>query len=888
MITPFRFQSRWARLLLSANLLPVFALTLLAAMWFAMSYHIDVEREAAASKALAESQSQARTLSDHVGQVLRQAGHATTLFKLRHEETGGAFPLAEFARAKGLLDSVLPVRLAIPIAQYDAAGRRTDALNAASLPEHIGREPWFHALAAGDAELVSGARDGRASSDWHIRVARGLADERGRFAGAIVMAIDPNLFIDDYDRLDIDLRSALVLVSRDTGLSAGRAADRLFTSDTLAFSPLAPGARQTFEVAPSTRLDAIDRIYAARDMAQYRLLAVVGIPRDVAMASFERQRIVYIAILLVASGMIVAVSAVLMRQRRRLSASVLAARDAQAMLRGAVHGSLDAFVLLKTVRGAGGAVEDFVIADINNRGADFMELPRQQLIGQKAFALVPRLRATGLLVHCIEVADSGQPWSGENEVHMSSGATLWAWHQVVPIAGGIALTTRDITERKRDEIEIRSSSNFLQSLINNLPVLICVKSARPDNFGQVMIWNQAAASMTGYRAEQVIGRRDAEAFPPGFGLVDPEEDRAMVDTPMVVDLPARQVLRADGKKRYLHAVTVPLFDAAGTIEHILCIAEDVTGRHQQEQKLRNAMAALREAGARLRTIADALPAMIAYVDAGEVLRFHNRAYQAELAGKGRTELLGLTLHEVLGEQRYRFVSPYLQRALQGEKTVFEEHDSGTGDEHAFESAQQVTYIPQWNDSGTAVIGCHIMRHDITMQQNEKKRLIMLARVDALTGLTNRAGFMLKLDNAMRHSTDAGMMMALMYMDIDHFKPVNDTHGHATGDALLQAFSARLVRAMRASDTVARLGGDEFTIIMENLTRRTDAMAAAAKIVQAMQAPFDLDGVTVSVSASIGVAFYNGGLLEPEELMRQADVMLYEAKQSGRNAFRAEA
>ena len=856
-------------------------------MWFAMAFHIGVEREAAAAQALAESQSQARTLSDHVAQVLRQAGHATHLFKLKHEETGGAFRLEDFARPRGLLDSVLPVGLAIPMAQYDAAGRRTDALHT-PLPANIGGEAWFLALASGDTVLFSGARDRPGHSDWHIRVARGLADKSGRFAGAIVMAIDPKLFVDDYDRLDIDPRSALVLVSRDTGLSAGRAADTLFASDTLAFSAQSPRGRRTFEVTPSAPLDAIDRIYAASDMANYALLAVVGIPRDIAMAGFKRQRIVYLAIVLAASCLVVAVATVLMRQGRRLRASVQEAREAQAMLRGAVHGSLDAFMLLKPVRGAGGAIEDFAIADINNRGAELMELPREQLIGQNAFGFIPRFRATGLLQCYIDVVETGMPYSGEHEVHMSSGATLWAWHQVVPIAGGIAVTTRDITERKRDEIEIRSSRNFLQSLINNLPVLVYVKSARPDNFGQMMIWNQAAASMTGYRAEQVIGRRDTEAFPPGFGLSSPEEDRAMAATPMVVDTPARPVLRADGMRRYLRAVSVPLFDAGGTIEYILCIAEDVTDRHRQEQELQGAMAALRESGARLRTIADALPAMIAYVDAGEVLRFHNRAYQAELAGKDRSELVGLTLREVLGETRYRFVAPYLQRALHGEKAVFEEHDEGAGDEHAFESAQQVTYIPQWNDSGTAVIGCHIMRHDITMQQHEKKRLIMLARVDALTGLTNRAGFMLKLDNAMRHSSGAGMLMALMYMDIDHFKPVNDTHGHATGDALLRAFSARLVQALRASDTVARLGGDEFTIIMENLTRRADAEAAAAKIVEAMQAPFELDGVTVSVSASIGLAFYNGGLLQPEELMRQADVMLYEAKQAGRNTFRAAA
>lgn len=152
-------------------------------MWFAMSYHIGVEREAAASQALGESQSQARTLSDHVGQVLRKAGHATHLFKLRHEESGGAFRLEEFACPSGLLDSVLPVRLAIPMAQYDAAGRRTDTLNA-PLPKNIGGEAWFLALAGGDAVLVSGAR-GTYKPDPARRRCGGRRQDRRGDAGAV-------------------------------------------------------------------------------------------------------------------------------------------------------------------------------------------------------------------------------------------------------------------------------------------------------------------------------------------------------------------------------------------------------------------------------------------------------------------------------------------------------------------------------------------------------------------------------------------------------------------------------------------------------------------------------------------------------------------------------
>jgi diguanylate cyclase (GGDEF)-like protein len=230
------------------------------------------------------------------------------------------------------------------------------------------------------------------------------------------------------------------------------------------------------------------------------------------------------------------------------------------------------------------------------------------------------------------------------------------------------------------------------------------------------------------------------------------------------------------------------------------------------------------------------------------------------------------------------LAPYIARVLGGETLVFEEHDETAGVERTLE----VTYIPQLGEDGAGVVGFHVMRQDITSQKREKKRLLKLAQVDALTGLANRAGFLQKLNSTMQESADDGHLMAVMYMDIDRFKPVNDTHGHDVGDALLKAFSARLTHTLRASDTIARLGGDEFTIIMEKIARPEDAATIAAKIVAAMRKPFELSGLSVSVSASIGLAFFRGGPIDPDALLKQADTLLYQAKQAGRDTYRAAA
>ena len=128
-------------------------------------------------------------------------------------------------------------------------------------------------------------------------------------------------------------------------------------------------------------------------------------------------------------------------------------------------------------------------------------------------------------------------------------------------------------------------------------------------------------------------------------------------------------------------------------------------------------------------------------------------------------------------------------------------------------------------------------------------------------------------------------MAVMYVDIDRFKSINDTFGHDAGDALLKAFAIRLVGCMRESDTVARIGGDEFTLIVEDLTRRETAPDVAAKIIETMRAEFSLGERPVAISVSVGIAFYDGlHTGRADEVIRKADQALYAAKRNGRNQY----
>jgi diguanylate cyclase (GGDEF)-like protein/PAS domain S-box-containing protein len=172
--------------------------------------------------------------------------------------------------------------------------------------------------------------------------------------------------------------------------------------------------------------------------------------------------------------------------------------------------------------------------------------------------------------------------------------------------------------------------------------------------------------------------------------------------------------------------------------------------------------------------------------------------------------------------------------------------------------------------------------DITARKEAEELILYHATHDALTGLPNRALFDDRLTDALKHSARRGDMLAVLFLDLDRFKVINDTLGHAIGDALLVALSRRLRASVREEDTVARMGGDEFIFIMRGLKSAEDAVKPAQKILEAIRPPFHISGHELYVTASIGIGLYPADGLVADQLLRSADMALYRAKERGRN------
>ena len=259
----------------------------------------------------------------------------------------------------------------------------------------------------------------------------------------------------------------------------------------------------------------------------------------------------------------------------------------------------------------------------------------------------------------------------------------------------------------------------------------------------------------------------------------------------------------------------------------------------------------------------------------------NPAYE-KMLGFSRSELLGRLLRNVVRTGKHD--DDFYQRMWQN----IDRHGHWSGE--IFDRHKNGELIPFWMSVNairdeTGNISKYIgLSRDIRELKQAERQLEQMAYFDPLTGLANRTLFEQRLVEAINNARIDGCRLALLYIDLDRFKYVNDTYGHSIGDELLMQVSVRLKNALRDNDTVARMGGDEFTIILNRIKAKSDAMHVAAKIVSAISRPITLSGVELNIGTSIGLAFFPEHGENIETLKKHADIAMYQAKEAGRNRY----
>ncbi|NQD91052.1 EAL domain-containing protein [Pseudomonas sp. CrR25] len=335
----------------------------------------------------------------------------------------------------------------------------------------------------------------------------------------------------------------------------------------------------------------------------------------------------------------------------------------------------------------------------------------------------------------------------------------------------------------------------------------------------------------------------------------------------------KRFIRPDGSLVHTRLNLRAVRHSSGRVSMFLLLVEDISARYEAE--------------ARYRTIVEHAPeAIMLFTPRGGMVDFNENALR--LLRYSREELLGKSVLELSPAKQANGCTSaeigkvYLKQAIAGETPVFDwlHRDSGG---RQIPCEVRLVRMP-----GEQVLIRGSVT-DISERQRYQREIERLAYSDELTGLPNRRLLLDRLQHAMDRELREGSLGALLFIDLDHFKTVNDSLGHLVGDGLLQAVTTRLARELRTEDTLARMGGDEFVVLLEGLDSDPQLAAeyaalTAEKLLRSLKGSCQVDGHELLISASIGIALHPFGEQVAADVLKQADTAMYRAKQAGRNAL----
>ena len=500
---------------------------------------------------------------------------------------------------------------------------------------------------------------------------------------------------------------------------------------------------------------------------------------------------------------------------------------------------------------------------VNPAFAAFARRDAAHLLGRAWQELLDADSRRGLLAQLAQPADFATALFVSGSAAGEGAAWVeWAAHWQAA-AGRWLCLLHDASAAKRSEAEAREQARLFRLLADNVPVLIAYY--RASDF-QCQFANKAYARTFGTDERAVVGKTFAEVI--GNDAAAQIEPR--VQQMLHLQQPAayeRELAQPDGSTRFIDVNLLPHVGEGGDTVGCFVLISDIT-RHRLAER------AVRESEERLAKFLHA---------SAEGIVFHKDGVITD-ANPPLCALIGYTLEELRGRPALDFVAPDQVPRVTGVMQAGQEISYETAVVDKAGRRIAVEFIVRTMLRNGERLRMTIVR-DIRDRQAAQARIHHLAHHDALTGLPNRMSFMEQLQQHMVAAEAEGTRLALLFIDLDHFKRVNDSLGHLVGDTLLRTISARILASLRATDVVARFGGDEFMVLLHGgpsrEQQRDDVDEVARKLLAAIEVPVNAEGRPISVTPSIGVAFFPGDAGTPDELIKNADSAMYLAKSKGR-------
>jgi diguanylate cyclase (GGDEF)-like protein/PAS domain S-box-containing protein len=418
-------------------------------------------------------------------------------------------------------------------------------------------------------------------------------------------------------------------------------------------------------------------------------------------------------------------------------------------------------------------------------------------------------------------------------------------------------------ERKQAETRLRESENRYKGLVNSVPDAILLLKD-----GRIVDCNSRAMTLFGYDREQLhgltLGPLSPSRQPDGTVSVEAFHDHITAARTGGAQWFEWQFQRID-KRPVATEVILEMIELEGE-RQVLAIVRDLTERKQAEQRIRFQASLLNQ-------VHNAVLA----TDRDDKIIFWNR-HARQLYGWDAPEVMGRPATDLIVPAEEQELIEQIRGVLAEGQNWEGELELKRKDGSTFPALFTLSAVHDENDEVTGFVG---VASDISERKEAEKKLEFSAFHDALTGLPNRVLFADRLARAIARGSREGGRYAVLVMDLDRFKVINDSLGHLVGDELLIQFSRRVESCLRPGDTLARLGGDEFTILLENVQHTSDAVRVAERIHEKMSEPFLLGTHEVFSSTSIGITFGTANYQEPAHALRDADIAMYRAKSQGK-------
>ncbi|HZV66160.1 MAG TPA: EAL domain-containing protein, partial [Telluria sp.] len=411
-----------------------------------------------------------------------------------------------------------------------------------------------------------------------------------------------------------------------------------------------------------------------------------------------------------------------------------------------------------------------------------------------------------------------------------------------------------------------ASQKMLQSVIDNVPVRIFWKDQDLRYLGANHLFLDDAGVAD---VAELIGKTDFDLFPAEYAQRYREDDRRVIDSDTAKLNFEEPIQTADGTDKWLLTSKVPLRGLGGEIAGVLATYTDISLIKSQEEQMRLSA-----------KVFESSSEGIYITDAAERILFVNPAF---------SQLSGYTADEAVGN------TPRLMRSGRHDAEFYRAmwasiRSTGQWQGEMWNRRKNGEVFPEWLCISTVFDAAGAVTHyvgvfsDISERKANEQQLAFLAYHDALTQLPNRLLVQDRFHQATTAAARAHCKVALLFLDLDNFKTVNDSLGHAVGDLLIKAVAHRLAECLRDNDTVSRQGGDEFLIVLPALQDLDAVMPVLVKIIARLQEPFYSGGQEISTSISVGIAMYPDDGEDFDTLLKKSDMAMYRAKDAGRNAY----